>query len=109
MNALFDLTGQVAVVTGASRGLGQYFGRALAKAGADLVVTSRHRADLEPFVREIEGLGRQAIPVALDVRDPLQHHCTLVRKLLRTRAAGPHPCEQRGMQCAQTGVGGDLG
>ena len=35
---LFDLTGQVAIVTGTSRGLGQYFARALARAGADLVV-----------------------------------------------------------------------
>ena len=39
MNAnSFDLTGKVAIVTGASRGLGQFLGRALAKAGADLVV-----------------------------------------------------------------------
>ena len=37
----FDLSGRVAMVTGASRGLGQYFGRALARAGADLVITSR--------------------------------------------------------------------
>jgi len=36
--SLFDLTGQVAIVTGTSRGLGQYFARALAKAGADLVL-----------------------------------------------------------------------
>ena len=35
---LFDLTGKVAIVTGASRGLGQYFARALARAGADVVV-----------------------------------------------------------------------
>ena len=41
---LFDLSGQVAVVTGTSRGLGQYLARALAKAGADLVITSRTRA-----------------------------------------------------------------
>ncbi len=38
---LFDLTGRVAIVTGTSRGLGQSFARALAKAGADLVLTSR--------------------------------------------------------------------
>ncbi|AEU37807.1 SDR family NAD(P)-dependent oxidoreductase [Granulicella mallensis] len=68
-STLFDLTGQVAVITGASRGLGQYFGRALAKAGADLIVTSRHKDDLLPFVAEIEGLGRKAIPLELDVRD----------------------------------------
>jgi NAD(P)-dependent dehydrogenase (short-subunit alcohol dehydrogenase family) len=36
-NSLFDLSGKTAVVAGASRGLGQYFGRALARAGADLV------------------------------------------------------------------------
>jgi NAD(P)-dependent dehydrogenase (short-subunit alcohol dehydrogenase family) len=66
---LFDLTGQTALVTGASRGLGQYFGRALAKAGADLIVTSRKLDDLAPFVAEVEALGRKALPLALDVRD----------------------------------------
>ncbi len=66
---LFDLTGHTALVTGASRGLGQYFGRALAKAGADLIVTSRKVDDLAPFVAEVEALGRKAVPLALDVRD----------------------------------------
>ncbi|MBW4038208.1 MAG: glucose 1-dehydrogenase [Acidobacteria bacterium] len=66
---LFDLTGQVALVTGTSRGLGQYFGRALAKAGADLIVTSRRKDDLQPFVEEIEALGRRVLPLELDVRD----------------------------------------
>lgn len=65
---LFDLSGQVAVVTGASRGLGQYFGRALARAGADLIVTSRRREDLREFQAEIEGLGRKVYPIDLDVR-----------------------------------------
>ena len=46
---LFDLTGQVAIVTGTSRGLGQYFARALARAGADLVLTSRRRETLAAF------------------------------------------------------------
>jgi gluconate 5-dehydrogenase len=68
-NGLFDLTGQTALVTGASRGLGQYFGRALAKAGADLIVTSRKLADLTAFVAEVEALGRKATPLELDVRD----------------------------------------
>jgi NAD(P)-dependent dehydrogenase (short-subunit alcohol dehydrogenase family) len=67
--SLFDLTGQVAIVTGASRGLGQYLARALAKSGADLILTSRRKDDLLPFVAEIEALGRRAIPLALDVRD----------------------------------------
>jgi gluconate 5-dehydrogenase len=67
-STLFDLTGKVAIVTGTSRGLGQYLGRALAKAGADLVLTSRDPAALKPFQQEIEGMGRQALALALDVR-----------------------------------------
>ncbi len=67
----FDLSGKVAMVTGTSRGLGQYMGRALARAGADLVITSRRRDALEPFRREIEQMGRRAFPVELDVRDEL--------------------------------------
>ncbi|MDK2799030.1 MAG: hypothetical protein PWP27_1297 [Clostridiales bacterium] len=66
---LFDLTGKVAIVTGTSRGLGQYFARALAKAGADLVITSRDADSLTSFKEEIEGMGRKAMPVELDVRD----------------------------------------
>ena len=66
--ALFDLSGQFALVTGASRGLGQHFARALAGAGADLILTSRNEGDLAPFVAEIQSLGRRAYPVALDVR-----------------------------------------
>jgi NAD(P)-dependent dehydrogenase (short-subunit alcohol dehydrogenase family) len=67
MENLFDLSGKVAVVTGTSRGLGQYFGRALARAGADLVITSRDISRLMEFKEEIEGLGRKALPVKLDV------------------------------------------
>jgi len=67
---LFDLTGQTAIVTGSSRGLGQYFARALAKAGADLVLTSRRRESLQEFEEEIAGLGRRSISLELDVRDP---------------------------------------
>ena len=69
MSGLFDLTGQVALITGASRGLGQYFGRALAGAGADLILTSRRKEDCAAFVEEIEGLGRKAWALELDVRD----------------------------------------
>jgi NAD(P)-dependent dehydrogenase (short-subunit alcohol dehydrogenase family) len=65
----FDLTGNVALVTGASRGLGQYFARALARAGADLALTARNAADLAAFAAEIESLGRRVFSVALDVRD----------------------------------------
>jgi gluconate 5-dehydrogenase len=65
----FDLRGRVAVVTGTSRGLGQFLARALARAGADLVLTARRKDDLREFQREVEGLGRRALPLDLDVRD----------------------------------------
>jgi NAD(P)-dependent dehydrogenase (short-subunit alcohol dehydrogenase family) len=66
---LFDLKGQVAVVTGTSRGLGQILARALAKAGADLGITSRRRESLKEFAAEMEGLGRRVVSLELDVRD----------------------------------------
>jgi NAD(P)-dependent dehydrogenase (short-subunit alcohol dehydrogenase family) len=68
-DGLFDLTGQVAIVTGTSRGLGQYFAKALAKAGADLVLTSRKRETLAPFEAEIRALGRRVVSLELDVRN----------------------------------------
>jgi gluconate 5-dehydrogenase len=66
---LFDLSGKVALVTGTSRGLGQYFARALARAGADIAMTSRTKRALSEFAAQIEGLGRRAFSADLDVRD----------------------------------------
>jgi NAD(P)-dependent dehydrogenase (short-subunit alcohol dehydrogenase family) len=68
-DSLFDLTGQVAIVTGTSRGLGQHFARALAKAGADLVLTSRSRGTLATFEAEIKALGRRVLSLELDVQN----------------------------------------
>ena len=68
-DGLFDLSGRVAIVTGTSRGLGQYMARALAKAGADLVLTSRDRNRLLAFEAEIKALDRRAISLELDVRE----------------------------------------
>ena len=65
----FDLTGRVAVVTGASRGLGQTFARALARAGADLAITSRTLDSLNAFQAEVEAMGRRVVPLDLDVRN----------------------------------------
>jgi NAD(P)-dependent dehydrogenase (short-subunit alcohol dehydrogenase family) len=72
---LFDLSGQVALITGTSRGLGQYFARALARSGADIAMTSRDRSTLHDFGREIEALGRKTFATKLDVRDhaSIQH------------------------------------
>lgn len=66
---MFDLTGKVAIVTGASRGLGQYFARALAGAGADVIITSRHLSSLESFQKELSATGRKVVPLELDVTD----------------------------------------
>jgi NAD(P)-dependent dehydrogenase (short-subunit alcohol dehydrogenase family) len=65
----FDLSGRVALVTGTSRGLGQYLARALARAGADIAMTSRSAESLLPFQQEIEALGRRTFATSLDVRD----------------------------------------
>ncbi len=69
MPDLFDLSGKVAFVTGASRGLGQHFARALAQAGADIAITSRTLASLQPFADELLALGRRVACVELDLRD----------------------------------------
>jgi NAD(P)-dependent dehydrogenase (short-subunit alcohol dehydrogenase family) len=66
-SSFFDLTGRVALVTGTSRGLGQYFARALARAGADLILTSRNRDSLGEFEKEIVALGRRCVSISLDV------------------------------------------
>ena len=63
------LEGKTALVTGCSRGLGQQLATALARAGADLVVTSRKPTDCASFVEKTKGLGRKATALALDVRD----------------------------------------
>jgi NAD(P)-dependent dehydrogenase (short-subunit alcohol dehydrogenase family) len=68
-DTMFDLSGKVALVTGTSRGLGQHFARALARAGADVAMTSRDRQSLSTFANEIGALGRQTFSAALDVLD----------------------------------------
>lgn len=56
------------MVTGASRGLGRHMALALAKAGADLVITSRDATHLTAAESEIKAAGRKVLPLALDVR-----------------------------------------
>jgi 3-oxoacyl-[acyl-carrier protein] reductase len=62
------LAGRIALVTGASRGIGRASALALAKAGADVAVNFQHRdAEAQAACREIEGIGRRALPVKADV------------------------------------------
>jgi NAD(P)-dependent dehydrogenase (short-subunit alcohol dehydrogenase family) len=63
----FRLFDKVAIVTGASKGLGYGTALALADAGAHVVVTSRDRTRVEPVAAEIQQMGRQALPLALEV------------------------------------------
>lgn len=65
----FDLTGRVALVTGASSGLGAGFAKALAAAGAKVVLGARRADKLAEQVAEIEAAGGQAIAVSMDVTD----------------------------------------
>lgn len=83
---LFDLSGRVAIVTGTSRGLGQVFARALARAGADLVLTSRTGSPLTEFADEIKALGRRTVSLQLDVRD----HASIERMVASAEDAFGH-------------------
>ncbi len=67
MNPRFDLSGKVALVTGGSRGLGREMVLAFARAGADVVITSRKLDACEATAREVEALGRRALPVTCHV------------------------------------------
>lgn len=63
----FELTGQVALVTGAARGLGRAISLALAHAGADIALGLRDAKTGGELAREIEALGRRALPLQMDV------------------------------------------
>lgn len=67
MKNYLDLTGRVAVVTGASSGLGYAYAKALAEQGAKVAPLARRAERLEALKKEIEGLGGECLPVACDV------------------------------------------
>lgn len=71
MTSLFDLSGRVAVVSGAAQGLGQATALALAEHGANLVLIDRNREGAEATSQRIRALGRQTLVTGTDVSDPL--------------------------------------
>src|SRR3954469_18062368 len=69
---LFRIDGKVAIVTGASSGLGVAFAQALAEAGADVVLGARRVDRLEETRALVEAVGRRAVVVRTDVSSPAQ-------------------------------------
>ncbi|MBV9016336.1 MAG: glucose 1-dehydrogenase [Alphaproteobacteria bacterium] len=65
----FDITGQVAIVTGASSGIGRHFAEVLAVAGAKVAAVARRADRLEELARQIEARGGQCLPLAGDVTE----------------------------------------
>jgi len=79
---LFDLRGRVAIVTGASSGLGEGFARTLVDAGATVVAAARRLDRLEVLAKELDGPGGRVVPVACDVTSADDR-----RRLVETAAA----------------------
>ncbi|MFY9909306.1 MAG: SDR family oxidoreductase [Candidatus Sulfotelmatobacter sp.] len=67
---LFDLTGQVAIVSGGSMGLGRQMAEGLAEMGTNLVLCARKKARCEQTAEELRAQGVQALALECDVRDP---------------------------------------
>lgn len=71
-SSLFDLTGRVALVSGAASGMGRAMSIALAEAGADLMLADRNISGAENTAGEVQRLGRRAFAVNCDVSEPQQ-------------------------------------
>src|SRR5438105_5004586 len=70
VHSLFDLMGQVAIITGGATGLGRQMALALAESGADVIIASRNIDRSAQFVEELRGLGGKPLAYQLDVSKP---------------------------------------
>jgi hypothetical protein len=100
----FDLEGRTALVTGAARGLGNAIALALAHAGADVALGLRDPASGADLAERIEGMGRRALRLPMDVRDLDQVRAAVDATRGPARPAR-HPGEQRGPRPCQPGRG----
>ena len=99
MTTPFDLTGQVALVTGAARGLGRAIAVSLAQSGADVAIGLRDLSIDNGLVAEIEALGRRVLPVQLEATD-----------LASGRAAIDRACSELGrLDILVNNAGGGIG
>jgi gluconate 5-dehydrogenase len=80
---LFDLSGQTALVTGGSRGLGLQIAEALGEAGARVVLTARKAVELEAAVAQLAGRGINATGIAADASDPAQIDAVVAQAMSR--------------------------
>lgn len=78
----FDLSGKIALVTGASRGIGLAVAQALAEAGAKVAISSRKQADLDAAAETIQAKGGQALPVAAHAGDAQEVQQLVARVLV---------------------------
>jgi NAD(P)-dependent dehydrogenase (short-subunit alcohol dehydrogenase family) len=76
---IFDLTGRVALVSGAASGMGRAMSLALAEAGANVMLVDRNVEGLQKTAEDIAGMNAKATPVMCDVSDPEQIRALFVR------------------------------
>ena len=100
----FDLTGQVALVTGAARGLGRAISLAMANAGADVALGLRDRNTGAELAQEIEAMGRRALPLQMDIAH-LGQISSAIEDAVGTFWPAGYPGQQRGRRSGPSGRG----
>jgi dehydrogenase/reductase SDR family protein 4 len=80
----FNLTDKIAIVTGASKGIGKAIALGLAEAGAKVVLSSRNQESLDELVKNFESLGLQAYAIAAKIGNEEDHDSLIEKPLLIT-------------------------